>query len=391
MPIPLHTAHIYQKPKLGNTFIQRLLVYNYEHSIDAIGGFDSAAFDVALRSVDEAQQFLDQYLGNRVAIFVDNPVEAVWEGFINRMTFSAGGTEYSISLDKMANRVKIIYNNAEGSTTTTQSAAASDTASSDLYGIKQEQVDAGLMVVGSGVTTLRDTILAQRAWPKTSMTQTGSSKGLVHVECLGFYHTLSWEDYRNAASANVQLGNLVDTILGGLVNGATFFDNTDLTETIANTSTVNQFSTKGETVWDTLLKLAEIGDAASYYVIGIRPTNFQTGTRRAYYQLASTSIVYTARRSDGLRIRNLYGQLVPPWTVRPDAGIRVSDDLIGWNGVGDNPTETYIRKIDYNANQQTAIFSGDDDLTAEGIFNWNRFNKPHANRKKDFGAARRLA
>jgi hypothetical protein len=136
------------------------------------------------------------------------------------------------------------------------------------------------------------------------------------------------------------------------------------------------------------LKVQEFGNTTDYWVLGITPTNFQTGTRRFYYQQASTTVVYTARQADGLRIRNLYGQLVDPWRVRPDAGIRVSDMLIGWNGVGDNPTETYIMKIDYDANRQSCIYSGDDDLSAEGVFNLKRFNKENGKR---FGATRRLA
>jgi hypothetical protein len=214
------------------------------------------------------------------------------------------------------------------------------------------------------------------------------SSGLLNIQCLGFYHTLEWEDFRQGVSANVQLGNFLDTIIGGIVNGTTFFDNTNLTQTAANANVIDQATVKGESVWDALLKIQEFGDTSAYFVMGVSPTDFQTGTRRFYYQAANSSIVYTARQSDGLRIRNLYGQLVDPWRVRPDAGIRVSDILTGWNGVGDNPTETYIMKIDYDANTQRAIYSGDDDLTAEGVFNLKRFNNAQGQR---FGAARRLA
>lgn len=395
MSIPQHTLNLYQKPKLGNGFINRFPVYNYKHSINAIGGFDTASFEIALRSVNEMQQFLDQYLGNRVAIFVDNPVEPCWEGFINRMTFSAGGAQYTISLDQMANDVVVLYTTTANSAATTQSAAASatlkSTYSKSLYGFKREQIDLGLMLSGTGVTLMRDTVLAQRALPKSSIMPGQSGGGLLRIECLGFYHTLTWEDYRNASTGAVQLGNLLDTIIGGLDNGTTFFDNTDLTLTGANPNTIDQFHGKGETAWDVLMKIREIGNASQYFVIGVSPTNFQTGTRRFYYQQANSEVVYTARTSDGLRIRNLYGQLVPPWTVRPDAGVRVSDMLIGWNGIGDNPTETYIMKIDYDAEAQTAIYSGDDDLTAEGVFNLKRWNKAQGNKPKQLGAARRLA
>lgn len=396
MSVPQHTLNLYQKPKVGNGFLNRLPVYGYKHSIHAVGGFDTASCEIALRSVSEMQEFLDQCLGNRVAFYVDNPVAPIWEGFINRMSFSAGGVEYTISLDEMANQVKVIYTTAATSPATTQSAAATATvksaASIAMYGIKQEQVDLGLMTSGTGVTILRDTVLAQRALPKSSIKPVSDGgNGLLKIECLGFYHTLGWEDYRETGTVSTSLGLLVDAVIGGLVNGATFFNNADLTRTVTNASLINQQHVKGETAWDVLMKVREIGNASTYYVIGVSPTDFQTGTRRFYYEQANSNIVYTARMADGLRIRNLYGQLVPPWTVQPNAGIRVSDMLIGWNGVGDNPTETYIMKIDYDAETQKVIYSGDDDLTAEGVFNLKQFNKPQGNKPKQFGAARRLA
>lgn len=388
MAIPMHTLSLYQKPKLGTAFIKRLPVYNYRHSINAIGGFDTASCDIAVGSRDEGQQFLDQYLGNRVAFYVDNPVEPIWEGFINRMTFSAGGVQYSIGLDKMSNYVVALYSATAGSTTTTQSAAAQDTDSQAIYGIKEEQVDLGQMLSGTGATLLRSTVLAQRAWPKSSILPSSGGGGLLHIEFLGFYHTLEWENYRNTGTGATQLGSFVDTILGGLLNATTFFNNADTTHTVANASTVDIFTAKGESAWEVLCKIRETADGSNYYVIGVSPTDFQTGTRYFYYQQASSTVVYTARQADGLRIRNLYGQLVDPWRVRPDAGIRVSDMLIGWDGLGDNPTETYILKVDYDANRQSCIYSGDDDLTAEGVFNLKTFNKSQMQR---FGAPRRVA
>jgi len=383
-----HTLHIYEKPALGSAYIKHLNTYNYRHSINAIGGFDTASCDIAVRSRDEGQQFLDQYLGNRVAFYVDNPVEPIWEGFINRMTFSSGGVEYSISLDEMSNYVVTLYTTTNTSPATTQSAAAQDADSQGVFGIKEEQIDLGLMLAGTGVTLMRDTVLAQRAWPKSSILPAQGGAGLLHLECLGFYHTLEWENYRETGTGSVQLGSFVDTIITNLLNGTTFFDNADVSLTVANANTIDIFTAKGGSTWETLLKIREIGNGTNYYVIGVTPTNFQTGTRRFYYTTASTTVTYTARQSDGLRIRNLYGQLVDPWRVRPDTGIRVSDMLISWNGIGDNPTETYIMKVDYDANRQTAIYAGDDDLTAEGVFNLKTYNKAQGKR---FGAGRRLS
>lgn len=385
-----HILNLYQKPAIGTACLKSAIpIFNYRHSINAIGGFDTASCDIVVRSRDEGQQFLDQYLGNRVAFYVDNPVEPIWEGYINRMSFNAGGVEYTIGLDGMANRVRCVYSILATSPQTTQSAVTNSTTSQAIYGIKQEQVDLGFMQAGTGVTILRDTVLAQRAFPKTSILPSQGSGGLLHIECLGFYHTLEWEDFRQGTTGSVQLGNFVDTILGGLVNGTTFFDRSDVTETDANTNQIDQAHVRGESVWEVMMKIQEFGDTTNYFVLGVTPTLFSTGTRRFYYRAASTTVTYTARQSDGLRIRNLYGQLVDPWRVRPDTGIRVSDALIGWDGVGDNPTETYIKKIDYDANRQSCIYSGDDDLSAEGVFNLKRFNK--AQRPGIGGAGRRLS
>lgn len=210
---------------------------------------------------------------------------------------------------------------------------------------------------------------------------------MLHIECLGFYHTLNWELYRTTALTNLTLTNFITTILGVLGNGTTFFDNADTTEIGTNTVTIDGERSRGSTAWDVMMEIREFGDGTNYWVVGITPTDFRTGTRRLYWEQATSTITYTARQSDGLRIRNLYGQLVPPWTVRPNAGIRITDMLIGWDGIGDNPTETYILSVDYDANQQTVDYHGDDDLTAEGVFQYKRWGKATGKRN---GAVRRM-
>lgn len=384
----LHTLNLCEKPALGTDFISRYPVYNYRHSINAIGGFDTASCDIAVRSRDEGQQFLDQYLGNRVAFYVDNPVEPIWEGYINRMSFNAGGVEYTISLDEMANRVVVSYTDPSVSATTPQTATVADnTTSQGIYGIKVDTLDLGVHLGTSTIiANLRNAVLAQRAYPKTSIAQ-GQGSGLLHIEMLGFYHTLEWERYGNTAATNVTLSNYLIAILGANINGTDFFDSSDTSGITTNAITILQNSIRGETSWDRMRMACEAGDGTNYYVIGITPTNFQTGTRTFYYRVFNDAIAYTARQADGLRIRNLYGQLVDPWRVRPDAGIRISDALIGWNGVGDNPTETYMMAVDYDANAQKATFRGDDDITAEGVFNFRHYNKAF---NKRFGANRRV-
>lgn len=382
-----HILQLYEKPAQGNDFIQSLPTYDYKHSINAIGGFDTASFDIALRSVDDQQQFLDQYLGNRVAIYADNPVEPIWEGYINRMTFSAGGVQYTISLEQMANRLVAHYVNSLVAVSTPQITTVSDdTDSQAVYGIKAADMDAGFQLNSTYGPTLVTTVLAQRAWPKTSITQAQGS-GLLHIDCLGFFHTLKWERFNDTSTVAITVQNEITTILlPSVANGATFFDNTITSGVDSPGFSVNRNKARGQNIWDIIREFCESGNGSDYFVAGITPTDFGTGTRTFYFQAMNSAIQYTARQADGLRIRNLYGQLVDPWRVRPDAGVRVSDALIGWNGVGDNPTESYIMAIDYDANRQQVTWRGDDDQTAEGVFQMHHYNKATGSR---FGSPRR--
>jgi len=91
--------------------------------------------------------------------------------------------------------------------------------------------------------------------------------------------------------------------------------------------------------------------------------------------------------ADGLLVRDVWGRLVDPWRVRPDAGIRITDQLIAWDGLGDNPTETWIGVVEYDANTLKATWRGLDDTAAEGVFNLRRANPRYG---RSFGAGRRV-
>lgn len=380
-----HFLHIYQKPKQGNNFVRRLAAFNYRHKISAIGGFDTASCDVAVPP-NQAAEFLDQFIGNRVAVFVDNPTEAAWEGFINRMTFSAGAYSFTIGLDEMMNRVSLTYS-ANG--TLTNPAAQNDTESQAVYGIKEGNIDFGFQnSAGTSATAIAQTILNQRAWPKTSV-KPGGGSGLVTVEMLGFYHTLSWEKRSDSGTGAITTSsNITGRILPGLANGNTFLDNTNFTDIATNSVTASVNRNRGQTVWEILREFAEIGDNTNYWVVGVTPTDPRTSKRRLYYRAFNSGVEYTARLSDGLRIRDKFGALLPPWTVRPDKGIRIVDILADWDGLGDDPRETWIAGVDYDANRQTATWTGDDNVTAEGVFQLHQYNRVHG---RKFGAPRRTS
>lgn len=364
----LHTLNIHQKPKLGTAFIRRDTAYNYNHSISAVGGYDTASCDIAVRNRDEGMYFLEQFIGNRVAVYVDNPAEPIWEGFINRLTFDWGGVQQTVSLDDMYNSIRLHWTTAAGGLSS--GTAAGNVTSQNIYGVKQGTVDVGFYFLAGSARpdAMRDALVNQRAWPQSSIVKGGSS-GLVHIEMLGFYHTLKWQLFTSTSTTTRTYFNQITLVLLPLLsNGTTFFDNTDFTDISANATNTAE-GDPAKTIWDALINIQASGDGSgNQYIMGITPTIPTTGTRRLYYRTANNDIEYIAYASDGLRIRNIYGRLVDPWRVQPDRGIRITDLSPAFGLPGDDPRETYINTISYDANAQTATYYGYDDITLEGMF-----------------------
>lgn len=378
-----HKIHIFQRPAQGTSFIKRYSTYNYQHTISAQGWFDTASCDIAVTGVVEAQQILEQYLGCFVQIFVDNPKVPIWEGIVNRMTFNNGGASYTIGLDEMANRVNVIYTG--GSNVAAATTSVDNTASQAIYGIKHDQIEFGAdPSAGTGRTVLANTILAQRAFPQSSYGQNQGNANLVHLELLGVFHTLEWTKFFTAlTTATSAASTRIGVLIGVDFNANTFYDNTNLNNISVNATTVNQ-QARGQSIWEAVQKIAEIGDSADYWIAGITPTDPNIKTRALYYRKANSTIVYTARQSENLRPRSLYGGYVAPWNVVPDAGIRVTDVLVGYGGtIQTSPREAYIQSIQYDANSQNVQWFGTDDTTARGAFMLKRSFKPIS---RSFGA-----
>lgn len=387
--MPPHFLNLYHKPAVSNTFIKRYPAYNYRHKIAAVGWFDTASCDLLIPR-HEAEMWLDQYLGNRVAFYVDNPAEPIWEGLVNRITYQVANVTFTASLDKLYNRVQVQYNTTTPGTTT----ATNNTDSQAVYGIKQGVVDAQIQYTSAGSTlpdALRDFLITAHAWPRISAAYGAGNMVLLSVEFVGFYHTLEWEIWANAAGTAAGASTVLSEVIAGLANGTTFFDNAD-TSAIATNAAFNQRRTSrnGQTAWEFMQAIQETGDGSggNYYVMGIEPTDFNAGDRRFYYRAANTAIEYTVRLTDGMKIRNLYGGYVQPWRVLPDRGIRLQDVLVGWNGLGDDPREAYIELVDYDAESQSVAWQTSDNIELEGAFQLRRMFKAHGER---FGAPVRTA
>jgi len=381
MAIPPHYLHIYQKPKQGNSFLRRYPVYNYRHNINIVGWFDTASADLAVSDKD-GEAFLQDYIGNRVAVFVDNPMEPIWEGMISRISFQIGTVTFTNSLDDMCNRLALTYQNpSAASPQTTTTSYLDNTASQAIYGIKESILQ--LNVDPNTTSARRDAIkalrLAIRSWPLTSsvFNSTGQ-RGLLKIEMQGFYRTLDWDHYDNGSASNADADVIVKNVMQGNINGATFFDKNDTSLINANSAfNIAPRSQTGLTRWQFLQSIQEAGDGAKRWIMGVTPTDANTGTRRFYYRKADTNCKYIVYQRDGIGvIRSLYGQKVDPWRVVPEGSIRLNDALVGWDLPGDDPRLSFLASIQYDAERQSIAWQSEDNTTFEGIFRLSSLYNP---------------
>ncbi len=375
-----HYLSLFRRPQeaasSGDRMIGRYRAYNYQHRISSFGWFDTASCDIQVRGLGQQSNVLERLLGTRAAIYVVDPIQPVWEGFVNRVSFVKNGVEWSISLDAMANRVAIVYSNTSVSpAATTLATAVNDTTSQGIYGIKGTLVDLPKNYGATGLTTYQNTILALNSWPQASLNAVSSPDSLVKLELLGFWYTLGWSFYSNSGLTTPALDSMVRNLMAGDANGTLFYDNADYTEVIANANTTPLPNYNRQDLITGMRRIVETGDGSAQWIAGMGELNFNTGERRVYYRQASSTIRYRARLSDGLRLRDIYGKPVHGWDVRPDCGLQISDLVPGWSGQGDNPAEMYVDSIDYDGNSGQVTLAGADDKRVEGIYQLKRYGK----------------
>jgi hypothetical protein len=407
--IATHYAHIYQRPAQGSAWLGVYRALHYSHRLTIAGGFDSASFSLDVKPA-EAEYIYSYLIGCVVRIHVDDPINPIFEGYIDRITYRAGGQTLTRSLENMANRVNVVYYSADkaSGTKTEQNAVANNTASQAIYGVKEVTIDGGIHRNDSDKThkvLLRNTQLATRAWPQVSMTNASAGTGaLIEIELRGL-HVMAWDwsNFRitaasglgtteilslayfrltaSTASANAYLppnASMLYVTGGGGVGNVQIQTN--------NNGNISLLSESGQTRLEFIQSIVEAGDGTNQYVFGITLPDPNTGLRYVYYRQANTTVQYQAYAlRDTGRLRDLAGRLIPGWRVTPDAGVQLMDVLIGYNQLGDDPRIGYIQSVDYDADSGLVTFQTGDNATMEGVLQADRYFKAHGKIKK-FGA-----
>lgn len=405
-----HRISLYQRPRQGTGFVAQHVASGYRHSILAMGGFDTASWNLQL-SPSAAEQAFQNYMGLVVRVYVDNPLVPVWEGFINRITWRVGGLVLSRSFDGMMNRVAVSYYNTKSAAATkTEKTIEVDTVQSqNIFGVKQGTLDAKLHYNNANKThkeVLRDTRKSVASWPQISVSSGDGGDGIMEFEAKGLqYFAWDWQTYTQldpSAGGSAILANayrafeiltVQTTFAGGIylpANGAFVYEQGADTGAVPRTgayrdiafNTAFQIQTESQgasTYLQFLQELVEAGDGTNRWVFGIGLPDPNGGQRNVYYRPANTNILYTCNAlSDSGRLRDVNGAVIPGYLVRPDASVRINDILIGWDERGDDPRISYIQRIEYDAEANTVAWSNGDGADLENALQRSNSVKAYA-------------
>jgi hypothetical protein len=295
----------------------------YTHSIAAVGGFESASLDFAA-DLETALYWLKNLMASAVMCGPD--AETVWEGFLSGVSVSLGQEQIDLSLDDLANAVKVRYQSDIGVNTTT--AFTTDTASIATYG-RRELVYSGSGMTSTGATALRDALLASRKNPlarRTSEVRTGGGLEEIGVTLTftGWYYALDWLVTSSTTTSTTSTTGYVTTLLTNY-NSINNFFSTSAANITASGVSETQYIDADTTYRAAIEKLLNLGTSSGQrQAWGIYEGRAMT--IKPWAGASPTTITYQRSLADG-RVFNSAGGVVEPWNVRPDAMYQVIELL----------------------------------------------------------------
>lgn len=304
-------------------------VETYNHTIKAIGGYDTANI-----TINDNQANLEDWLlyglGKHIEVY--NPdLEIIWEGFIDKIEVTLGPLQFSIGpLLDIGNSVRVVYTPKDNTTdppTTgveTLTSFAGDTNSQNIYGIIQKVLSGNSAKDETDAENIRDKWLNDPAgpYPATSRQSnlTGSSGPNVTLSCLGYWHWLTTYYPDDTTSGNIARSDKIENVLADEPNG---IFSTDYSQIETNTDTIAQQDDLKKTAQTILLDINKTGISSNRSLMGFY------ANRRFEYSSVPTDFVYVQRLSDNRGVTDKLNTIIPPWNIKPGQWIFYSDLLVG--------------------------------------------------------------
>lgn len=189
------------------------------YSRHAVGGPLRA--EIAVDGADSALWDALNWLGYKVIVRNRNGT-CVWSGVVSEASVTHGAARVGLSLERMANRVRIIYNveRPDGTSEQKYTDWAEDAESVRRYGIKEKTISL-TDATDQGAIAKRDTALATRKHPQPVVTFDGDGQAGATLVCIGRFSLLSWYNYSDLSGKEAYEANGgVDHAIGWQVTGS---------------------------------------------------------------------------------------------------------------------------------------------------------------------------
>ncbi len=308
------------------------LLTGYSHEIVALGGFWSADITFPATMLDLWQWF-ERGLGRDVTVSGPS-LDVVWEGFVNKITVSAGPLTVEIGpLLDVGNHLDMVFSTIDPTTAPPTPGTRErysghggyviDAESIARYGRITRILSTGGLTGPDDARQILETFLADNKEPTVSSRFQSMSGGpaTIALECAGYARWLETYIYNDSHN---DLVNLSDKLISVLQADPNNIFSTDYDRITPNAVQVSWWEDEDRTAWSIIKTLVAYG-----YTDYRRCTFGIYQNRRAEYAPMATDIAYHQSLSEPLMVTTPTGQVVQPWQVRPARWLFYDDLLPG--------------------------------------------------------------
>lgn len=345
--IPL-SIQVYEKGTGGVPSVATLVedlrarIDSYTHSITDQFGFESMTCSYP-STLEEALDWLANGLGRSVQVFSPE-AETCWEGRLTTIEAQIGETPSSMTLDGMANRVRVRYTTVLGVPGTI--ATASDTTSQALYGIKDivlslpesDSTEAGQYQT-SMLADLKDPI----SGPSAALSTGESNEIRLTLTFTGWYGSLDDVLTSSTSTTKTSTTTQVGTLLTTLASTNAFIS-TATTNITASGITAVEFIADDTPYRQKIEELLKRGNGTNRYAWGVYEN--REFYAAPYAGASPTTIDYQRWLSDG-QLYDSAGGIIRPWMARPNHMFQTVDllDVSPVSGTRDAAARFYVARV----------------------------------------------
>lgn len=331
---------------------------SYSHTITDQYGHESMTCSFPA-TLEEALDWLVNGLGRSVQVFSPE-AETCWEGRLTTIEAQFGQERRSMSLDGMANRIRVRYTKA-GLGTPGVTVATSDTTSQELYGIKDAVLSLSAVSDSTESGQYQAVMLADLknpvSGPSSTIATGDAGEVRLTLTATGWYGSLDDVLTGNTSTTKTATTTQIGTLLTSIA-AVNAFISTTTTNITASGVDATEFIAPDTSYRMKIEELLKHGNGVNRYSWGV------LDNREFYAEVyagdSPADIDYKRYLSDG-RLYDSADGIVQPWNARPNHMFQVIDllDVAPVSGTRDAAARFYVARV------TCAIGEGSVTLTLE--------------------------